>query len=161
MSAAGAEKRTRILEERARAVAAAREAPHADGERVLAFRVGGERYAVEVGAVSHVLDASSLGPLVGSPPWLLGAVVARSRLVPVLDLRQLIGLQGGGLSDLTRIVVIEREGEAFGLAAEALEGERDFQRDEVTPATTGPFRWVAADRTALLDLDRLTPGEGA
>lgn len=150
-----AEARLRILEERARAAASTREDARVDGERVLVFRVGGERYAVEVKAVSLVLDAASLGPLVGAPPWLVGAAVARSRIVPVLDLRHLLGRKDGGMSDLTRIVVVERQGEAFGLAAEALEGEREVPRSEVAPATSGPFRWVAADRTALLDLERL------
>lgn len=153
--------RRRILEARARAVAAAREAARPDGERVLVFGVGGERYAVEVGAVSLVLDAASLGPLLGAPPWLLGAALARSRIVPVLDLRQLLGLERGGMSDLTCIVVVERDGDAFGLAAEVLEGEREVPRAEQAPAVSGPFRWVAGDRTALLDLDRLsTPDEG-
>lgn len=150
-----AEARRRILEKRARAAAATREEARSGGERVLVFRVGGERYAVEVSAVSLVLDAASLGPLVGAPPWLLGAALARSRIVPVLDLRQLLGLPRNGLSDLTRIVVVEHDGDAFGLAAEALEGEREVFRDEVTPAAFGPFRWVAGDRTALLDLERL------
>jgi purine-binding chemotaxis protein CheW len=155
------ERRQRVLEERARAVAGARHAPREEGDRVLVFRVGGERFAVELGAVSLVLEASAIGGLVGAPPWLLGAALARSRLVPVLDLRQLLGLQGGGLSDLTRIVVVEHGGEEFGLAAEVLEGERSVQRDEVSPASSGPFRGVTADRTALLDLARLAPREEA
>jgi purine-binding chemotaxis protein CheW len=161
VTASGPEQRQRILEERARAVAGARQDAREEGDRVLAFRVGGERYAVELGSVSLVLEAASIGPLVGAPAWLLGAVLARSRLVPVLDLRQLLGLQGGGLSDLTRIVVVERGGEAFGLAAEVLEGERCIPQDQVAPATSGPFRWIAADRTALLDLDRLSPRDEA
>jgi purine-binding chemotaxis protein CheW len=157
VTAPGSERRRRVLEERARAVAGAREPARHEGDPVLVFRVGGERYAVELGSVSLVVDAAAIGSLAGAPPWLLGAALARSQLVPVLDLRQLLGLQGGGLSDLTRVVVVEHEGEAFGLAAEALEGERFIQRDQVTPATSGPFRWIATDRTALLDLDLLSP----
>jgi purine-binding chemotaxis protein CheW len=153
--------RLRILAARASAAAAVREERAGGGERVLAFRVGGERYALPVQAVSLVLDASTLGPLVGAPPWLLGAAVARARIVPVLDLRRLLGLEGGGLSDLTRVVVVERDGEAFGLAAEAIEGERDVAAGDVTPATSGPFVWVARDRTALLDVAALCAPDGA
>lgn len=155
-----AEARRRILEERARAAAALRETARPDGERVLVFRVGGERYAVRVEAVNLVLDAASLGPLLGAPPWLLGAALARSRIVPVLDLRQLLGLERCGMSDLTRIVVVEHDGDAFGLAAELLEGEREVPRSETSPAVSGPFHWVAGDRTALLDLARLGAGAG-
>jgi purine-binding chemotaxis protein CheW len=151
--------RQAILAERGRAIAAARETARVEQVPVVAFVVGGERYAVEVGAVTQVLDARGLQPLLATPPWLLGAIAARTRVVPVLDLRQLLGLAGGGLSDLTRVVVVESEGDAFGLAVEALEGRVEVAREGLEPATAGPFRWIAPDRLALLDLARLGAGQ--
>ena len=151
--------RLRILEERAAAVAEVREEAHVESVPVLAFRVSGERYAVPVGAVLQVLDARALHPLPGSPPWLLGAVQARTRIVPALDLRQLLGLEQATLSDLVRVVIVEHGGDAFGLAAEALEGRLDVPRTGLAPAADGPFEWVSPDRLAMLDLGKLaTPG---
>ncbi len=152
---AGPEARRQILEERARAVAESREVDRIESVPVLVFRVGGERYAVEVGAVFQAVEARSLAPLPAAPPWLLGAIVARTRVVPVLDLRQLLGLEGGGMSDLAKVVVVEHEGETFGLAAEELEGRVDVPREGLAQSTDGPFRWIAPDRLALLDLGRL------
>lgn len=154
-------RRQRILEERARAAARIPREDRSEGDRVLAFRVGGERYAVEAAAVSVVLDAAALGPLVGAPPWLLGAALARSRIVPVLDLRPLLGLRGGGMSDLTRIVVVDRDGDVFGLAVEALDGERELVFEAAGAAAFGAFRGIAADGTALLELARLGAPEEA
>jgi purine-binding chemotaxis protein CheW len=150
--AGGDDRRREVLGERARAIAGSREAARPESEAVLAFTVGGERYAVAVEAVSQVLEARGLQPLVASPPWLLGAMVARTRVVPVLDLRSLLGLAGGGMSDLGKVIVVEHEGEAFGIAAEALEGRLEVARAGLAPAAAGPFRWVAPDRLALLDL---------
>ncbi len=150
-----AEERERVLSERARAIATTRDETTVDSVPVLAFGVGGERYAVEVQSVFQVLDARGLHPLPASPPWLLGAMVARTRVVPVLDLRQLLGLGGGGLSDLGRVVVVEHQGEAFALAAEAIEGRLDVPRTGLVPPADGPFAWVAPDRLALLDLGKL------
>ncbi len=150
-----AEERRRILDERARAIAVSRDEATVESVPVLAFRVGGERYAVDMNAVFQVLEARGLHPLPGAPPWLLGAMVARTRLVPVLDLRHLLGLEGGGLSDLGNVVVVEHMGEAFGLAAESLEGRVDVPRTGLTAAADGPFAWVASDRLALLDLGKL------
>lgn len=159
--AGGEARRLEVLAERARAIAGTREAARPESEPVLAFAVGGERYAVAVEAVTQVLEIRGLHPLVAAPPWLLGAMVARTRVVPVLDLRQLLGLQGGGMSDLSKVVVVEHEGEAFGIAAEALEGRLEVPRAGLVAAAAGPFRWVAPDRLALLDLGRLgLPGEG-
>jgi purine-binding chemotaxis protein CheW len=154
------EARQRILEQRARAVAASRQAPAIETLRVVAFRVGRERYAVEVGAVFHVLDARALAPLPASPPWLLGAVVARTRIVPVLDVRALVGAGEAGLTDLARIVVVEDGGDAFGLAADALEGTLELPRARLAPAHEGPFAWIAPDRLAVLDPARLGAARG-
>jgi purine-binding chemotaxis protein CheW len=85
-------------------------------------------------------------------------MVARTRIVPVLDLRHLLGLEGGGMSDLSKVVVAEHDGEAFGLAVEVLEGRLEVPRAGLTPAEKGPFRWIAPDRLALLDLAQLGAG---
>jgi len=152
---AGPEARRRILEERAAVVATTREAVRTESVPVLAFRVGGERYAVEVASVFQVLESRGLAPLPAAPPWLLGALVARTRVVPVLDLRLLLGLEGGGMSDLAKVVVVEHEGDVFGLAAEDLEGRIEVPKEGLAPAASGPFHWVAPDRLALLDLARV------
>jgi purine-binding chemotaxis protein CheW len=147
--------RERILEERARALAATREETRVETVPVLAFGVGGERFAVDVAAVFQVVDARGIHPLPAAPPWLLGAMVARTRIVPVFDLRQLLGAARGGLSDLGKVVVVEHEGDTFGLAAEAIEGRVEVARRGLAAAAEGPFAWVAPDRLALLDLSKL------
>ncbi len=155
LGTSSAEDRARVLAERARAVARPREEPRAAGLPVVAFRVGGERYAVEVNAVFQVVEASGLSPLPATPTWVLGAVVARTRVVPVLDLRALLGLEGGGMSDLSKIVVLEHEGELFAIAVEDLEGRVDLDKETLTSPADGPFLWIAPDRLALLDLSRI------
>jgi purine-binding chemotaxis protein CheW len=152
--------RARVLAERARAVARPREEPRTAGVQVVAFRLGGERYAVEVGAVFQVVEAAGLSPLPATPPWVLGAVVARTRVVPVLDLRALLGLEGGGMSDLSKIVVLEHEGELFGIAVEDVEGRVDLERETLATPSDGPFVWIAPDRLALLDLSRVGASAG-
>lgn len=149
------EERERILQERAAAVARTREETQAGGMPVLAFKISGERYAVEVGAVFQVVDATGLTPLPATPPWVLGAILARTRVVAVLDLRALLGLEGGGMSDLSKVVVLEDAGELFGVAVEDLEGRIDLERDKLASASDGPFAWIAPDRLAVLDLARL------
>jgi purine-binding chemotaxis protein CheW len=151
--------RRAVLEARGEAVARAREVPRAEGVSVVAFRVGGERYAVPVDAVFQVLEARGLSPLPATPAWLLGAIVSRTRVVPVLDLRALLGLPSG-MSDLGKVVVVEHEGDVFGLAAEELEGRVEVAKEGLAPPGDGPFAWIAPDRLALLDLGRIGAPEG-
>jgi purine-binding chemotaxis protein CheW len=149
------EDRVRILGERAAQVARTREEQVTGAMSVLAFRVGGERYAVEVGAVFQVVDATGLNPLPAMPNWVLGAILARTRVVPVLDLRALLGLENGGMSDLAKIVVLDDGTDLFGIAVEDLEGRLDLEREKLATSAEGPFAWIAPDRLAVIDLSRI------
>lgn len=157
--AASPEERRRILAERAQALAGTRTQaldPRAQagaaGVEVLAFRVGGERYAVRIDEVDEVLEIRGLSPLLGAPRHVLGAVAARARVLPVLDLRALLGLEGGGLSDLNRIVAVGRGDDLFGIAVEEVEGRLSLSPGPSEKAAHGPFSFVTADRLAVLDL---------
>jgi purine-binding chemotaxis protein CheW len=160
--AATPEERHKILAERARALAGTRAQADAAKLEVLAFRVGGERYAVRIEEVDEVLEVRGLSALLGAPRHVLGAVAARARVLPVLDLRALLGLEGGGLSDLLRIVAVGRGEDLFGLAVEEIEGRLSLSPGPSEKATHGPFAFVTADRLAVLDLALLgEPGAAA
>ena len=153
------ERRRALLEARARAIAEAREAPLTGGVPVLAFQLEGRALAVEVAEVGQVLEARGIWPLPASPPWLIGALVARTRIVPVLDLRPMLGLPALGTSALRRVIVLERGGEAYGIAVARLDGRRDVPADEIGPASQRPFKWTTLDGLAVIDLDALEPPE--
>ncbi len=151
------ERRRSLLEARARAIAEAREAPRVEGIPVLAFQLGGRSLAVEVAAVGQVVEARGIWPLPASPPWLIGALVARTRIVPVLDLRPILGLPAHGTSQLRRVIVLEWAGEAYAIAVELLDGRRDVPSGQVVPPGPGPFKWATSDGLSVLDLDALAP----
>ncbi|MBJ6765762.1 chemotaxis protein CheW [Myxococcaceae bacterium JPH2] len=149
------QRRREVLNSRARVLAASRHEVRQEVITVLAFLVGGERYAVRIEHVDHVLEARGLCSLPGAPRHVLGALVSRSRVVPVLDLRQLLGLEGGGMSDLGKVVVVEVGEEAFGLAAELVDGRRELPRSELSQPPPGPFLFLTPDRLTVLDLEQL------
>jgi purine-binding chemotaxis protein CheW len=149
------ERRAQILAERARAISASRAIAQEQSLVVLAFRVGGERYAIPAEEVRQVLESKGITPLIGAPRWMLGAMLARSQVVPVLDLRHLIGLEGGGLSDLTRVLVIDQQDDVFGLAVESVEAQLSIPLSALTTPPPGPFRWVGPERLAILDVSQL------
>lgn len=151
------ERRRAILEARARAIAEAREAPRAEGVPLLTFQLEGRALAVEVADVGQVLEARGIWPLPASPAWLIGAIVARTLIVPVLDLRPMLGMSAHGTSALRRVIVLERAGDAYGIAVARLDGRRDVPVDEIAPATEAPYKWTTLDGLAVLDLDALAP----
>ena len=74
------ERRREVLAEPARALAESRHEERRETMSVLSFRVGGERYAVPIDSVDHVLESKGLCPLPGAPRYVLGALVSRSRV---------------------------------------------------------------------------------
>lgn len=145
-----------VLRERARHLGQAREEERADGVRViLPFEIGGHGYAVEALHVHQVLDAKGLDPLLGAPPGVIGAIMSRTRPVAVLDLRRLLGLGEGTLTDLQRVVVVEDGDDLFGLAVERVLRRVEVAPSEVRPPPAGPFLWMAPPRLAVLDVSAL------
>jgi chemotaxis signal transduction protein len=152
------DRRQALMFERARALAAPAPSAPDDLLPLLLFTIGGVRHAVEVEAVVQVVEARGLQRLVATPPWLLGALLARGRVVPVLDVRERLGL-GRGLADLGKVLVLEQAGELVGLAVEALDGRHDVARCTLSPGAS-PIRWRAADGLAVIDPGALVAPRG-
>jgi purine-binding chemotaxis protein CheW len=150
------EERQRVLQERARALSRAREDAPTQTVGVLAFRVAAERYGVRLSEVELVLESETVCSLPGAPPHVLGAILARSKIIPVLDLRQMLGAPQAGISDLTRVVVVNSTDGMAGIAAEEVEGRVDLVRSDLSAPTSGPFHFIHRDRLAVLDLSRLS-----
>lgn len=145
-----------LLRERARQLAEARQEERgADAQVLLPVEVGGRRFALEAVKVHQVLDARALHPLLGAPRGVLGAIMCRTRPVGVLDLRPLLGLEDGRLSDLQRVVVVEDGADLYGLAVERVHRRVEVPPAAVRPPPPGPFLWLAPGALAVLDTARL------
>jgi purine-binding chemotaxis protein CheW len=149
------EERRALLLWRTEALARAFDTRQVEGLEVVAFSVGGERYAVPISQVVTVVPSKGLIPLPGSPEHVLGGIAVRASMVAVIDLRHLLGLSGGGMTDLTRVVVVRMGEEEVGLAVDLMEGRTELAKDNLHKPDTGPFLWISSDRLAVLDLKRL------
>lgn len=115
--------RARVLEDRARRLAAPlAEAEHAP-EEALAVACGGRTVWIGMGWVRRVHELRRVTRLPGSSPFLLGVARFHRRLLPVFDVGALVGERACRLSPLeARLVEIGKgEGELV-LAAESTAG---------------------------------------
>lgn len=153
-----------ILRARAQALARPSErelTPQASVE-VLEFRLATERYAIETRFVREVHPLKNLTPLPCTPPFVLGIVNVRGRIVPVLDLRKFFDLPEQGLTDLHRVILVNGNGLEFGLLADMRMGVRSLALESLqrAPATlseigAGYLMGVAAEGILVLDLGRI------
>ena len=151
---------------RARARELARPPVHAPAAatllEVLEFRLAQERYALETRHVREVCPLKDLTPLPCTPPFLLGIVNVRGRIVPVVDLKKFFDLSEQGLTDLHRIILVEGNDVELGLLADAAVGVRAIPVAAVQPALptlTGIrsdyLKGVTGERLVILDVGRI------
>lgn len=147
-----------VLTERARALARPPDPGPPPGERVSAlwFRVGAERYAVEIARVREVRKLESFAPVPGAPAPFLGVTMLRGVVLPVADLRAALGRPATGLSDLSRLVVLAD----VGLLVGDLEAVAPVRVDDLAPPPEGArfVRGVTADARVLIDAAALEDG---
>lgn len=155
---------THVLRARARALARPPElAPAAETLlEVLEFGLAQERYAMETRYVHEVYPLKELTPLPGTPPFVLGIVNVRGRILPVLDIKRFFDLPEQGLTDLHRIIIVHGHDLELGLLADAIVGVRSIPVGSLQPSLptlTGIrgeyLKGVTAEHLVVLDLDRI------
>jgi purine-binding chemotaxis protein CheW len=155
--------REAIFARRAEALAAApsEDAPRA-GFEALVFALDSERYAFPRTQVREVRPLGQLTPLRGTPAFIAGLVNVRGRIVAVLDLRPLFGIQTHNTAADGLVLVAHPQGDVGILAT----GRPTVQ---VLPAAElgelpagGPaglnrdyVRGVTPDLVIVLDAERL------
>lgn len=153
-----------VLRARARALARPVErAPVAETLlEVLEFRLAQERYAIETQYLREVVPLGELTPLPFTPPFVLGIVNVRGRILPVLDIKKFYDLPEQGLTDLHRIIIVHGHDLELGLLADAVVGVGSIPLESLQPSLPtltgirGEFlKGVTADRLVVLDLDRM------
>lgn len=110
------------------------------------LRLGASRYVVAMADVAEVTAVPGVTRVPGSPPWLAGVANWRGRMLPVLDLRPLLGAATVPLASSARLVVLSREDVVVGVVAEAVPGVHDGDLDD--PAAPPPT--LGADAAQLV-----------
>jgi purine-binding chemotaxis protein CheW len=83
------------------------------------FEAGGRSYALDVTAVREIVRMSEITPLPNAPELIEGVVELRGRVVPVLDLGRVLGVESVVRTGDNRIVVLEHDGMRLGLCVES------------------------------------------
>lgn len=152
-----------LLRQRAQALARPAEAEVTVATlEVLEFGLADERYALPAAGVDEVLAFEQLTPLPGTPPFMLGIVNVRGRMIAVIDIRKFFGVPERGITDLHHVILVHGHGLEVGLLADSIVGLRSLAVPSLLPTLPtlhgirGDYLMgVSGDRLIVLDLDRL------
>lgn len=154
----------RILADRALALAKPLEdtTPSTEMIELLVVTLGGERFGIETVYALEAISLRDLIPVPCTPAFVLGVVNYRGRILTVLDLRSILGLSGGGVSEGNKVVSVEAGGMTFGIVVDTVAGTISVLAQKVAPppeALTGLrmdlTRGITEELITILDLDAL------
>jgi purine-binding chemotaxis protein CheW len=100
----------------------------------LTFRVEAEEYGVELLSVQEIRAFSPITPLPGSPHHVKGVINLRGVLVPVIGLRERLGLPSMPYDRYTVIVVLHVGGRVVGVVVDAVSDVLTLQASDVDPS---------------------------
>jgi purine-binding chemotaxis protein CheW len=143
-----------LLESRARALARRPAEPERGDElRLVTFELSGETYAVEARWVAEVARLERPTPLPGAELPLFALVAWRGELLPLIDLRALLGLSSTGDAAPAWMVVLGDGRPEVGVPIDEPGEFHVLRAGEVTPSPTPRpgVRGLTADAVVVLD----------
>jgi len=154
---------TRVLEERARALARSSDEGETSGETIgmVVLAVGEERYGVEVRDVQEIEPLDKITPIPGTPAFWTGVVNLRGSMYPVLDIERYLGLPLSEGVESPKVALVSRNGISVGLLVDEVPEIRPVKVSEIGPplaegsSKAEVVRGVTPDMLSILDLEAL------
>jgi purine-binding chemotaxis protein CheW len=122
-----------VMDERARVLARAvvRDKVSDDQIEVLVFTLANERYAIETRFTREVIRIADFTPVPGTPEFLVGIANVRGEILPLIDLRKILGVSSVGLHDLSCVIVHGEEHAEFGVLADTADQVTALSIDDI------------------------------
>lgn len=103
--------------------------------QLVVFALAGESYGVAISTVREIIRMQSVTFVPDSPPAVKGVINLRGRVIPVVDLRERVGLPVSEETPETRIVVVNIGGEDIGVIVDAVTEVLRLPESSIEPAS--------------------------
>lgn len=106
-------------------------------ERVLIFSVGREHYAMPIQDISLIIETRPATPVPSVPPFVVGIISLRGRIVTILDARKRLSLGEGTAPESAKVVVLDRGTDQFGILVDNIIHVLEVDRAAMEPPPEG------------------------
>ena len=129
-------KKRKILMERAAAIAMPPLKEVDNGIEIdgLGFMLADDLYLVEAVLVVEVILLRELTPLPCCPPFILGIINLRGRILSVINLKTFLNLPEKGITNLNRVIIVKHKNIEVGLLVDEVIGKIPFAMDQLLTA---------------------------
>jgi purine-binding chemotaxis protein CheW len=88
--------------------------------QLVVFNIGKESYGVGIESVHEIVKVPEITEVPDAPSFLEGVINLRGRIVPVVDLRKRMRLEGKERTKSSRVLITENDGRMVGLLVDAV-----------------------------------------
>jgi purine-binding chemotaxis protein CheW len=128
--------------------------PASPGFPALVFRLGQERYAIEMKELAEVLPFVRCVPVPGGSRLFSGVINLRGELRAVLDLGKLLTPSDSGNSETGFVLMLRRPGKEIGLKVDHIEEIREIRPEELMSPPQGTYgKGLVSGTLTLLSVD--------
>ncbi len=88
--------------------------------QLVVFNIGKELYGVGIESVHEIVKVPDITEVPDAPVFLQGVINLRGKIVPVVDLRKRMNLEGKEKTKSSRVLITENDGRLIGLLVDAV-----------------------------------------
>lgn len=88
--------------------------------QLVVFSMAKEHYGVSIESVHEIVKVPDITEVPDAPGYLVGVINLRGKIVPVVDLRKRLKLQGMERTKFSRVLITENDGRLVGLLVDAV-----------------------------------------
>lgn len=104
-------------------------------EQFLTFELAGEFYGVEILTVQEIRGWEPVREIPNTPDFIKGALNLRGNIVPIIDLRELFGMEAVDYSPITVVIVLSvnvaDETRIMGIVSDTVSDVLDVKKEDV------------------------------
>jgi purine-binding chemotaxis protein CheW len=115
---------------------------------VLVFSLGEQRLAIGLESVTQVVRAVEISPLPSAPPHILGVINVHGRIIPVMSLKERLGLAAREIELNDQILIVHTGEQELALVIDRADEVVQLDWQMITTAdrlgvSSGPLRGIA------------------
>jgi len=110
--------------------------------QLLTFRVGSQWYGIDVGNVIEILNMVMLSEVPATSPDVLGLIVLRNVVMPVVDLRVRFGIAQPDYRLDTPIITLRTERGSLGVVVDEIDNVEHIDSEHITANLGGDFPFI-------------------
>ncbi|MBP7401238.1 MAG: purine-binding chemotaxis protein CheW [Clostridia bacterium] len=102
-------------------------------DKYLTFRIGTERYGIEIRNVTELIRVPPITPMPHLPSDIRGIISLRGEIVPVMDVRIRFGKESVPSTEKTCVIILTLNGRRLGLLVDLVEEVLGIPQDDIVP----------------------------